>query len=120
LRTRRLNKAGSRTLRWAAIETAQQPGGRATWRQLYAGLKGRGAETNAAKAAQPASWLIASWHVLAQSTALPAKPAPLDGDCLRQAPPFVRPPDGGADELGSSGSCNRTRAPNAERDVSPT
>jgi transposase len=74
-RTGRLSKAGSRTLRWAAVEAAQQAW-RPTnpWHQLYSDLKRRGAESNAAKAAVARKVLIAAWHVLARQQ--PFQPSP--------------------------------------------
>ena len=74
-RTGRLSKAGSRTLRWAAVEAAQQAW-RPTnpWLQLYIDLKRRGAESNAAKAAVARKVLIAAWRVLARQQ--PFRPSP--------------------------------------------
>jgi transposase len=72
-RTGALSKAGSRTLRWAAVEAAQHAW-RPTnpWHQLYADLAKR-AGTNPAKAAVARKILIAAWHVL--SRLQPFKPA---------------------------------------------
>lgn len=81
-RTGALSKAGSRTLRWAAIEAAQQAW-RPTnpWHRLYSELAERQGK-NPAKAAVARKILIASWHVLSRRE--PFKPSrPRGGD---QAP----------------------------------
>jgi transposase len=74
-RTGRLSKAGPRTLRWAAVEAAQQAW-RPTnpWHQLYTDIKARGGEPNEAKAAVARKVLIAAWHVLARQE--PFRPSP--------------------------------------------
>ena len=73
-RTGRLSKAGSNTLRWAAVEAAQQAW-RATnpWHELYVEVKHRHGKANPAKAAVARKVLIAAWHVLARDE--PFKPA---------------------------------------------
>ena len=66
-RTGKLSKAGSKVLRWAAIEAAQQAW-RPTnpWNALYRDVKARsGGQGNPAKAAVARKVLIAAWHVLA-------------------------------------------------------
>ena len=72
-RTGALSKAGSRTLRWAAVEAAQHAW-RPTnpWHQLYTDLAQR-AGKNPAKAAVARKILIAAWHVLSRQQ--PFKPA---------------------------------------------
>jgi transposase len=72
-RTGALSKAGSRTLRWAAVEAAQHAW-RPTnpWHQLYTDLARR-AGKNPAKAAVARKILIAAWHVLSRQQ--PFKPA---------------------------------------------
>src|SRR4051794_11654789 len=72
-RTGALSKAGSRTLRWAAVEAAQHAW-RPTnpWHQLYTDLAKR-ASKNPAKAAVARKILIAAWHVLSRQE--PFKPA---------------------------------------------
>jgi transposase len=72
-RTGALSKAGSRTLRWAAVEAAQHAW-RPTnpWHQLYTDLAKR-AGKNPAKAAVARKILIAAWHVLSRQQ--PFKPA---------------------------------------------
>ena len=72
-RTGALSKAGSRTLRWAAVEAAQHAW-RPTnpWHQLYSDLAQR-AGKNPAKAAVARKILIAAWHVLSRQE--PFKPA---------------------------------------------
>jgi transposase len=68
-----LSKAGSRTLRWAAVEAAQHAW-RPTnpWHPLYTDLAKR-AGKNPAKAAVARKILIAAWHVLSRQQ--PFKPA---------------------------------------------
>src|SRR5215216_4584807 len=65
-RTGALSKAGSRTLRWAAVEAAQHAW-RPTnpWHQLYTDLAKR-AGKNPAKSAVARKILIAGWHVLSR------------------------------------------------------
>jgi transposase len=72
-RTGALSKAGSRTLRWAAVEAAQHAW-RPTnpWHQLYTDVAKR-AGKNPAKSAVARKILIASWHVLSRQQ--PFKPA---------------------------------------------
>ena len=72
-RTGALSKAGSRTLRWAAVEAAQHAW-RPTnpWHPLYTDLAQR-AGKNPAKAAVARKILIAAWHVLSRRQ--PFKPA---------------------------------------------
>src|SRR4051794_6487944 len=78
-RTGGLSKAGSRTLRWAAVEAAQQ-----AWRpnnpfhQLYLDV-GKRHGRNPAKSAVARKVLVAAWHVLARDQ--PFKPSrPRGGD----------------------------------------
>jgi hypothetical protein len=92
-RTGALSKAGSRTLRWAAVEAAQHAW-RPTnpWHQLYTDLAQR-AGKNPAKAAVARKILIAAWHVLSRQQ--PFKPAaPRRPDPARQAPAAFWRPDG--------------------------
>lgn len=73
-RTGRLSKAGPNTLRWAAVEAAQQawrPNN--PWHALYTDIKRRHAKSNPAKAAVARKVLIAAWHVL--SLQEPFKPS---------------------------------------------
>ena len=65
-RTGALSKAGSRTLRWAAVEAAQHAW-RPTnpWHQLSTDLAAR-AGKNPAKSAVARKILIAAWHVLSR------------------------------------------------------
>jgi transposase len=74
-RTGKLSKSGSKLLRWAAIEAAQQAWRPSNpWHQLYRDVKARnGDEGNPAKAAVARKVLIAAWHVLALEQ--PFKPA---------------------------------------------
>ena len=64
--TGRISKAGSPTLRWAAIEAAQHSW-RPTnpWNRLYLQTIRRHGKANPAKAAIARKILIACWHVLA-------------------------------------------------------
>jgi transposase len=66
-RTGRLSKAGSTTLRWAAVEAAQQAWRPSSpWHDLYTNVKQRHGKANPAKAAVARKVLIAAWHVLAR------------------------------------------------------
>jgi transposase len=72
-RTGPLSKAGSKTLRWAAVEAAQQAWRESNpWHQLYRDTAKRHGKTNAAKAAVARKILIAAWHVLSRNE--PFKP----------------------------------------------
>ena len=65
-RTGALSKAGSRTLRWAAVEAAQHAWRESNpWHQLYSDIAAR-AGKNPAKAAVARKILIASWHILSR------------------------------------------------------
>ena len=90
-RTGALSKAGSRTLRWAAVEAAQHAW-RPTnpWHQLYTDLAQR-AGKNPSKAAVARKILIAAWHVLSRQqpfkAAAPRRPDPVSASsrCLLAA-----------------------------------
>ena len=72
-RTGPLSKAGSKTLRWAAVEAAQQAWRESNpWHELYRETAKRQGKTNAAKAAVARKVLIATWHVLSRNE--PFKP----------------------------------------------
>jgi transposase len=72
-RTGPLSKAGSRTLRWAAVEAAQHAWRPSNpWHQLYLDLTKR-AGKNPAKSAVARKILIACWHVLQRQQ--PFKPS---------------------------------------------
>jgi len=73
-RVGRLSKAGPETLRWAAVEAAQQAW-RPTnpWHTLYSDIKRRHGKANPAKAAVARKVLIAAWHVLSRRQ--PFKPS---------------------------------------------
>jgi transposase len=61
-----LSKAGSRTLRCAALEAAQHAWRETNrWHRLYTDVAGR-AGKNPAKAAVARKILIAAWHILAR------------------------------------------------------
>jgi transposase len=73
-RTGRISKAGPATLRWAAVEAAQQawrPNN--PWHRLYTDTKHRHGKSNPAKAAVARKVLIAAWHILARQE--PFKPS---------------------------------------------
>jgi transposase len=60
-----LTKAGPDTLRWAAVEAAQQAWRPSNpWHELYVDIKRRHGKANPAKAAVARKVLIAAWHVL--------------------------------------------------------
>lgn len=64
----RISKAGPNTLRWAAVEAAQQawrPNN--PWHELYTDVKRRHGKANPAKTAVARKVLIAAWHILARS-----------------------------------------------------
>lgn len=66
-RTGRLSKAGPNTLRWAAVEAAQQAWRPSNpWHRLYTDIKQRHGKSNPAKAAVARKVLIAAWHVLSR------------------------------------------------------
>src|SRR4051794_15220740 len=68
-----LSKAGSRTLRWAAVEAAHQSWRPSNpWHELYTDLSAR-AGVNPAKSAVARKVLIANWHVLSRDE--PFKPS---------------------------------------------
>jgi transposase len=72
-RTGPLSKAGSKTLRWAAVEAAQQAWRETNpWHELYRDVAKRQGKTNAGKAAVARKVLIAAWHVLSREQ--PFKP----------------------------------------------
>ena len=72
-RVGRLSKAGPHTLRWAAVEAAQQAWRPSNpWHPLYTDIKRRHGKANPAKAAVARKVLIAAWHVLSRNQ--PFKP----------------------------------------------
>ena len=73
-RVGRISKAGPHTLRWAAVEAAQQAWRPSNpWHALYSDIKRRHGKSNPAKAAVARKILIAAWHVL--SLGEPFKPS---------------------------------------------
>jgi transposase len=63
----RISKAGPNTLRWAAVEAAQQAWPPTNpWHELYTDIKNRHGKSNPAKTAVARKVLIASWHILAR------------------------------------------------------
>jgi transposase len=83
--TGRLSKAGSRTLRWAAVEAANQAWRPSNpWHDHYLRISARHGK-NPGKSAVARKILIASWHMLSRRE--PFKAPPSRGDHpLRQAP----------------------------------
>ena len=78
-----LSKAGSRTLRWAAVEAAQHAWRESNpWHQLYDDLCKRGGK-NDAKSAVARKVLTAAWHML--SLQQPFKPSRPRGDSTAPA-----------------------------------
>jgi transposase len=78
-RTGKLSRAGSRLLRWAAVEAAQSAWRESNpWHPLYSDVKQRCAgKSNPAKAAVARKVLIAAWHVLAREQPFkPSQPRP--------------------------------------------
>jgi transposase len=77
-RSGELSKAGSRTLRFAALEAAQgawRPSN--PWHCLYSDVKARSGKANPAKAAVARKLLIACWHVLSREQPFkPSRPRP--------------------------------------------
>lgn len=73
-RTGPLSKAGSKTLRWAAVEAAQSAWRESNpWHALYLDTKRRYKKSNPAKSAVARKVLIAAWHVLSRDE--PFKPS---------------------------------------------
>jgi hypothetical protein len=79
-RTGRLSKAGPDTLRWAAVEAAQQAWRPSNpWHRLYTDTDKRHGKSNPAKAAVARKVLIAAWHVLSREQPFnPARPRNTD------------------------------------------
>ena len=74
-----LSKAGSKRLRWAAVEAAQHAWRETNpWHELYRDVAKRKGKTNAGKAAVARKILIAAWHVLSREQ--PFKPCCRHGD----------------------------------------
>jgi len=66
-RTGQLTKTGPATLRWAAVEAAQQAyRPTSPWHRLYTDTKTKHGKVNPAQAAVARKVLIAAWHVLAR------------------------------------------------------
>src|SRR5829696_7561190 len=73
-RSGELSKAGSRTLRFAAVEAAQGAWRETNpWHRLYSDVKARTGKANPAKSAVARKVLIACWHVLSRDE--PFKPS---------------------------------------------
>jgi transposase len=80
-RTGPLSRAGSRALRWAAIEAAQcawRPTN--PWNRLYVDVKQRTGKSNPAKSAVARKVLIAAWHVLSRDQAFRPSSAQVGDD----------------------------------------
>jgi transposase len=72
-----LSKAGSRTLRWAAVEAAQSDRRELNpWHRLYSDVKAGTGKSDPAKAAVARKLLIACWHVLSHEEPFKPKPPP--------------------------------------------
>jgi transposase len=85
-RTGALSKAGSRTLRWAAVEAAQHAWRPSNpWHQLYIDLADR-AGKNPAKSAVARKILIAAWHILSRQQPF-TPPAPRRRDSASASSP---------------------------------
>jgi transposase len=81
-----LSKAGSRTLRWAAVEAANQAWRPSSpWHGHYARISERHGK-NPAKSAVARKILIAAWHMLSRSQPFkPHQPAPANSSCFLAA-----------------------------------
>jgi transposase len=78
-----LSKAGSRTLRWAAVEAANQAWRPSNpWHEHYLRISARHGK-NPAKSAVARKLLIAAWHMLSRRE--PFKPAPASSRCFLAA-----------------------------------
>jgi transposase len=78
-----LSKAGSRTLRWAAVEAANQAWRPSNpWHEHYRRVSARHGK-NPAKSAVARKLLIAAWHMLSRRE--PFKPAPASSRCFLTA-----------------------------------
>ena len=78
-----LSKAGSRTLRWAAVEAANQAWRPSNpWHEHYLRIAARHGK-NPAKSAVARKLLIAAWHMLSRRE--PFKPAPASSRCFLTA-----------------------------------
>ena len=78
-----LSKAGSRTLRWAAVEAANQAWRPSSpWHGHYLRIAARHGK-NPAKSAVARKLLIAAWHMLSRRE--PFKPAPASSRCFLTA-----------------------------------
>jgi len=78
-----LSKAGSRTLRWAAVEAANQAWRPSNpWHEHYLRISARHGK-NPAKSAVARKLLIAAWHMLSRRE--PFKPAPASSRCFLTA-----------------------------------
>jgi len=92
-RTGALSKAGSRTLRWAAVEAANQAWRETNpWHGLYRDVAARHGK-NPAKSAVARKVLIAAWHILSRQEPFKAsrprggqpEPAPASSPCFLAA-----------------------------------
>jgi transposase len=114
--TGRLSKAGSRTLRWAAVEAANQ-----AWRptnpfhEHYRRLAARHG-TNPAKSSVARKLLIATWHMLSRGQVF----QPHRSMTAAEAPHAFWPPDGPAWNRDSAAAPRNDLRPSAEREMSST
>ena len=80
-RSGELSKAGSRSLRFAAVEAAQGAWRETNpWHRLYSDVKARTGKANPAKSAVARKVLIACWHVLSREQ--PFKPSLTPNDLV--------------------------------------
>jgi transposase len=78
-----LSKAGSRTLRWAAVEAANNAWRPSNpWHEHYLRISARHGK-NPAKSAVARKLLVAAWHMLSRGE--PFKPAPTNSRCFLTA-----------------------------------
>jgi transposase len=91
-RSGELSKAGSRTLRFAAVEAAQGDSRETNpWHRPYSDVKARTGKANPAKSAVARKVLIACWHVLSREKPFKPSRALIFS---RPAPSAFWPPDG--------------------------
>ena len=114
-RTGALSNAGSRTLRWAAVEAAHQSWRPSNpWHELYTDLTKRDGK-NPAKSAVARKILIAAWQVLSRDQ--PFKPSrPAARLLSRQAPAAFWPPDGPAWNREADAAPHEQSAPPAPKE----
>jgi hypothetical protein len=111
----RLSKAGSRTLRFAAVEAAQGAWRETNpWHRLCSDVKARTGKANPAKSAVARTVLIAGWHVLSREQ--PFQPHRPRTDPARPAPSAFWPPDGAHANREAGTASIRDGAPRAPQE----